>query len=920
MTNTRILALACLAVGVLPLSAQDPAQIVAGVNGIWPDGSPSPVTDMPGRPGTALASAGSAVESPCLFAALGRPTSASVGSGFALAVGHEGLLGDAANSVADTLRFNTQAIEWLDRNGTRRAAVLSGHGEWRTSSTMGAVVSSLQGHSWNVTDLPGRIEAAALAPYGVVIIGNAWQPFTAAERTALADHVRAGNGVYMCGVGWSWPNDIVAYPMNQLGSDYGLQWLPASITDPANQNGGVPILTRFYPSCEDRTYLWSRTILETFLSSSNGMLATLVQGQQPWRQACQVVANVIPILPEPDRQTADAWLRGVLQTYGSELGAGPSYPISALGTIASTRAVLHAGVLAAYPLDAARRTVVRTALGLDYPTLPPLYPDLLANHGFALLDNRTLQSDALASLQSIVAGVAHVPRDLARMTVTEGWSVLAVERSALVPGRGVNIFGQGAMNVPENQFPPDTTPVTVPTFSIAAAHEIAHAVDAHRSREDATWSARKAQLLADAGLDDLQYLRSQIGAAFFQSAPQEFFASLANVWFADSIHTLLLGQARWAQGRAEPLKQALFLLDTYSKTPHSAPLFSMTANGVVTSQDARLVRDGQGRILNICLPTWQMNISYDGAGNIVGAWLDDPVCGMRSFWYDDGVAETSYGVPTVETCYATHFVTDPTFAMVEGIQLQWGHAGSTTTGLVGGERVRVFLWADEDGDGDPTNGGVRLLMALQDTVRAAAINRPGSRQGIWLGRYVAAPGFWVGVALTTQPGQTPMGVDASAPTMGHSFVAPSTGTFSPSDFERLARPAPVAGGFTIRARGALGFEQVAAACGSMPLEIDGVPMIGGRFQVGVRTQHLMAALLISVNASQIPVCSRCTLGVGLDFTAYSLARAFSFVFNPRDPNWRGAQIVFQGLDLGATDGCLSPLEFSLSEALRVTLH
>jgi len=51
---------------------------------------------------------------------------------------------------------------------------------------------------------------------------------------------------------------------------------------------------------------------------------------------------------------------------------------------------------------------------------------------------------------------------------------------------------------------------------------------------------------------------------FFLKAPQEFFASIANQWFASTEHTLLLAITRFNNGYNEPLNQFFFFADTYS--------------------------------------------------------------------------------------------------------------------------------------------------------------------------------------------------------------------------------------------------------------------------------------------------------------------------------------------------------------------
>ncbi|MCS1409560.1 MAG: hypothetical protein M2R45_02744 [Verrucomicrobia subdivision 3 bacterium] len=68
--------------------------------------------------------------------------------------------------------------------------------------------------------------------------------------------------------------------------------------------------------------------------------------------------------------------------------------------------------------------------------------------------------------------------------------------------------------------------------------------------------ARKTALNQAAGNEPMNYLRSM-----FQV---EFFASIANEWFAGSFNTFSLGFTRFDRGYYELLNQSVFFADLYS--------------------------------------------------------------------------------------------------------------------------------------------------------------------------------------------------------------------------------------------------------------------------------------------------------------------------------------------------------------------
>ena len=76
-------------------------------------------------------------------------------------------------------------------------------------------------------------------------------------------------------------------------------------------------------------------------------------------------------------------------------------------------------------------------------------------------------------------------------------------------------------------------------LNVEEIHELNHVVDSYTIANSNTLASRKAQLIAAAGTNRFNYLRGGNGLeflthGFFAQNPQEFFASIANQWFADS--------------------------------------------------------------------------------------------------------------------------------------------------------------------------------------------------------------------------------------------------------------------------------------------------------------------------------------------------------------------------------------------------
>lgn len=67
-------------------------------------------------------------------------------------------------------------------------------------------------------------DGALLAHAGILVIVNSWGAFTAPEIAAITDFLHHGGGLLAAGLGWSWPNSLTTYPMNQLLKSFDAQW------------------------------------------------------------------------------------------------------------------------------------------------------------------------------------------------------------------------------------------------------------------------------------------------------------------------------------------------------------------------------------------------------------------------------------------------------------------------------------------------------------------------------------------------------------------------------------------------------------------------------------------------------------------------------------------------------------------------
>lgn len=128
---------------------------------------------------------------------------------------------------------------------------------------------------------------------------------------------------------------------------------------------------------------------------------------------------------------------------------------------------------------------------------------------------------------------------------------------------GVNIFADGNQTF-DNPWPPGFQGKLQNQWAAVVTHEIGHGIERTLVllRGLGNWQT---ELIQEAGCEPLNYLRGHIAEpCFFQNTPQEFFASLMNLWFASGWDMLRLAVERFKAGTPHPLNQALYVMRAFS--------------------------------------------------------------------------------------------------------------------------------------------------------------------------------------------------------------------------------------------------------------------------------------------------------------------------------------------------------------------
>jgi hypothetical protein len=265
----------------------------------------------------------------------------------------------------------------------------------------------------------------------------------------------------------------------------------------------------------------------------------------------------------------------------------------------------------ALPLTPTRKTQIADALQMTGTRR-----ELLEQHGLLLADNNVSLPPALTILDHVLDTVPASLHNLGFVTVADYLGTTSVPISFQGVGGGVNIFGLPVGCCPENGFPGDVPAFDTDTYSIAWCHELNHVVDAFTVQRTPSLDTRHQALLDFAGTTDLQYLRSNVGGAFFQAAPQEFFASMSNQWFANTRRTLELAITRFHAGYSGPINQWLFFAGVYAQGGSFSHEYQITTTGAFTHATFPVTRDGQGRIVGVAIGANAWSFTLDVNGNV----------------------------------------------------------------------------------------------------------------------------------------------------------------------------------------------------------------------------------------------------------------------------------------------------------------
>lgn len=182
--------------------------------------------------------------------------------------------------------------------------------------------------------------------------------------------------------------------------------------------------------------------------------------------------------------------------------------------------------------------------------------EILEQRNILVLDNGALPDRNFVSMDLFLKQLPDHLHYARTMSVLSAYGTRKQKKISLrflnCAGNWFNVFDIPVDKSRRNQFPKEANPVVNDQFMSVFIHELNHGVDSVYIRNQPKLEAYRKQLIEEAGTDSKNYLRSMFADGFFVKLPQEFFASMGNMYFASSLQTM-----NWALLQPKPIQKHL---------------------------------------------------------------------------------------------------------------------------------------------------------------------------------------------------------------------------------------------------------------------------------------------------------------------------------------------------------------------------
>ena len=262
--------------------------------------------------------------------------------------------------------------------------------------------------------------------------------------------------------------------------------------------------------------------------------------------------------------------------------------------LGNIRVQLH-GILASYNYYNTNKHVqIEQALGIN-TTSSPYQKSLWDDFGVIVSDNGIYNDLRFEKTHFVFSQTPSNMHRVVLITTSGVTSNYAVERVG-----GFNTFNTAIGVSSENSFPIDIEAHEADSAILVLCHELAHNLDSYGLDIAQPYlSTYRDQILAAAGNEQLNYLRSMFNVDFFTNAPQEFIASVGNQFYSNTERTLELAKLRFQNGYTQPINQFLLFANMMTGGTNALNFFKFDTNANFDIETKTVEKNQAGFITKI---------------------------------------------------------------------------------------------------------------------------------------------------------------------------------------------------------------------------------------------------------------------------------------------------------------------------------
>lgn len=301
--------------------------------------------------------------------------------------------------------------------------------------------------------------------------------------------------------------------------------------------------------------------------------------------------------------TAQAFYDDILQHYELLLEQNATilkkpnyYNLSDYPYLGIIRAQIFSNLTSLVFVDSSKKSRVKDIIEIDKveePNQIKLYDDF----GLVVTDNGFFNDNQFERIYKVFDVVPNEFHTIVSINVRE---VISENVHVIRSMGGFNLFNVGIGESRENGFPSEVEPYLADLFTLVLVHELNHNVESFGLGEREHFlEAHRLKLIENAGTDRFNYLRSIIEDGFFINAPQEFFASISNMYFANTELTFEVALNRAEEGRFSPMDQFLLFANTYTNEGDSTLFFTFGETSDLTTSRKLVEKNDEGFITKL---------------------------------------------------------------------------------------------------------------------------------------------------------------------------------------------------------------------------------------------------------------------------------------------------------------------------------